>query len=414
MSLARVTFHSAILTGWLGFFAWMIAELVTAMLSIAPGTTSVIIYSSMVGAGIGAALNLLSGISNPQISILMKRIGQGVVIGGIGGLLGGVSGNAIFELLSNPDSPSIVGRVVGWIIVGVACGSVAGITDRSQEKLFNGLLGGGIGGVIGGLVFNGLQSLSGVSSTGGRAAGFVLLGVSIGIAIGLVNLMKRQAWLSVIDGYLPGRDFIITSDTTILGKGDHLSLPFFGPSSRTLAAEHVSIIRNKSSSVYEIQPMTSSNEVLVNHSRIEGRVILQDHDVIKIGGNIIRFRVAEKTGVVECATGLGDSNVAAPVTRPKGKLAPPPPKRRPGIEKPSVGTTAPAGRQNDRRTPGRSVPPPPPVIKPRRTTTVEPKTVKPPSVKPPLPKTDRHAEVPTTRKTAATTAPPPPPPPRKK
>jgi hypothetical protein len=410
MSLARVTFHSAILTGWLGFFAWMIAEFVTGMLSITPGTTSVIIYSSIVGAGIGAALNLLSGITNPQISILMKRVGQGVLIGGIGGLLGGIGGNAIFELLSNPDSPSIVGRVVGWIIVGVACGSVAGITDRSQEKLFNGLLGGGIGGVIGGLVFNGLQSLSGVSSTGGRAAGFVLLGVSIGIAIGLVNLMKRQAWLSVIDGYLPGRDLIITSDITILGKGDHLPLPFFGPSSRTIAVEHASIIRNKSNSSYEIQPLTPSNEVLVNHSRIAGSVILQDHDVIKIGGNIICFRVAAKTGAGEGIN--GPDGPAPPVTRPKSVLAPPPPKRPDSTGKPSTGTTAAAGRQSDRRTPGQTLPPPP-SVKPRRTTTVEPKTVKPPAVKPPLPKTDRPAIDPPARKPAATTAPPPPPP-RKK
>ena len=409
MSLARVTFHSAILTGWLGFFAWMIAEFVTGMLSITAGTTSVIIYSSLVGAGIGAALNLLSGITNPQISILMKRVGQGVLIGGIGGLLGGICGNAIFELLSNPDSPSIVGRLVGWIIVGIACGSVAGITDRSQEKLFNGLLGGGIGGVIGGLVFNGLQSLSGVSSMGGRAAGFVLLGVSIGIAIGLVNLMKRQAWLSVIDGYLPGRDLIITNDTTILGKGDHLPLPFFGPSSRTIAVEHASIIRNKSNSSYEIQPLTPSNEVLVNHSRIAGSVVLQDHDVIKIGGNIICFRVAAKTAAGEGVN--GPDGPARPVTRSKSVLAPPPPKRPDSTGDHSTGTTA-AGRQSDRRTPGQTLPSPP-SVKPRRTTTVEPKTVKPPAVKPPLPKTDRPAIDPPARKPAATTAPPPPPP-RKK
>ncbi len=412
MSLARVTFHSAILTGWLGFFAWMIAEFVTGMLSITAGTTSVIIYSSLVGAGIGAALNLLSGITNPQISILMKRVGQGVLIGGIGGLLGGIGGNAIFELLSNPDSPSIVGRLVGWIIVGIACGSVAGITDRSQEKLFNGLLGGGIGGVLGGLVFNGLQSLSGVSSMGGRAAGFVLLGVSIGIAIGLVNLMKRQAWLSVIDGYLPGRDLIITSDTTILGKGDHLPLPFFGPSSRTIAVEHASIIRNKSSSSYEIQPLTPSNEVLVNHSRITGSVLLQDQDLIKIGGNIIRFQVVAKTAAVEGIDGpLGGA--APPVSYTSGSgLAPPPPKRPASTGKPSTGTTAAAGRQSDRGTPGQTLPPPP-SGKPRRTTTLEPKTVKPPAVKPPLPKTDRPAIDPPARKPAATTAPPPPPP-RKK
>ena len=413
MSLARVTFHSAILTGWLGFFAWMIAEFVTGVLSIGPGTTTVIIYSSFVGASIGASLNLLSGITNPQISILMKRVGQGLFIGGIGGLLGGIAGNTIYEFLSSSESPSIVGRVVGWIIVGVACGSVAGITDRSQEKLFNGLLGGGIGGVIGGMVFIGLQSLSGVSSMGGRAAGFVLLGVSIGIAIGLVNLMKRQAWLSVIDGYLPGRDLIITSDTTILGKGDHLPLPFFGPSSRTVAVEHASIIRNKSSSSYEIQQLAPNNEVLVNHNRIVGSVILQDHDVIKIGGNMICFRVAANTGSGEGIDGslVGD-RAAPPVTGPPRRLAPPPPKRSVSPGKPSTGTTTVSNPRSDRPIPGHTLPPPP-AVKPPRTRTVEPKTVKPPSIKPPLPRSDRSAPAPPARIPTATTAPPPPPP-RKK
>ena len=72
-----------------------------------------------------------------------------------------------------------------------------------------------------------------------RAAAFVVLGLSIGAAIGLAHVVFRVAWLTVVDGFRTGRQLTLTQAVTVLGRGDHLPLPFLGPTNKDLDAEHL-------------------------------------------------------------------------------------------------------------------------------------------------------------------------------
>ena len=130
--------------------------------------------------------------------------------------------------------------------MGLGIGAVDGLYERSNSKIRNGLIGGGIGGLLGGLLFDPIQNLitsqSGMSS---RATAFVILGICIGAMIGFTQVVLKEAWLTVLDGYRAGRQLILGQVVTYLGRGDHLPLPFLGPMNLELETEHVKITRSR-------------------------------------------------------------------------------------------------------------------------------------------------------------------------
>ena len=61
-----------------------------------------------------------------------------------------------------------------------------------------------------------------------RATAFVILGMCIGILIGLVKVVLKEAWLTVLDGYRPGRQLILSEAETVLGRAEYAALPVHG------------------------------------------------------------------------------------------------------------------------------------------------------------------------------------------
>jgi hypothetical protein len=180
-------------------------------------------------------------------------------------------------------------RALGWLIMGLGIGVVDGIFDRSVNKIRNGLIGGGIGGLVGGLLFDPLTRLI-ASPTGmaSRATAFVILGLCIGTGIGLVQVVLKEAWLTVLDGYRPGRQLILAQPVTVLGRAEHIALPFLGNMSRDLELEHAAIVRQPNGD-FVIEDRGSKIGTRVNNQPSQGRTLLRDGDVIKLGANMIRF-----------------------------------------------------------------------------------------------------------------------------
>ena len=395
MSLVRITFHSAILSGWFALLGWILAELITASAGIGSGAVNILVFSGLTSLGIGASLNLVSGISNSRLHAILKRIGVGAAIGALGGILGGLIGNVVYASLSTPESESAIGRIVGWFLVGISCGVTAGISERSRARLINGLIGGAIGGAIGGIIF--VAVLTTPATPANRALCFVILGLSIGTAVGMVNLLTKTAWLSVIDGFGIGRELILSNPQTIMGRGDHLPLPFFGATSSQLALEHA-VITKQTDGSFEVAPMKPGSEVKVNGTSVGHSEKLHDGDLIKLGGNLIKFRTAESRDQEKTATPM------APAIKPNHHRAPPPvprPKTGPSGVANKANHPAPGGKRPEvpRRSaaPGRAptAPPPPPIRK-------QPNT------------TGNRAPGAATRKKGKTPPPPPPPPPKKR
>jgi hypothetical protein len=126
---------------------------------------------------------------------------------------------------------------------------------------------------------------------------FVILGVSIGALVGLTHVVLMEAWLTVVDGFRPGRQLILTKPVTFLGRGDHLPLPFLGYAGRDLESEHARITRQPEGQ-YVVEDNGSRIGTQLNGRRVSSPAALSDGDLIKLGSNIVRFehrrRAAER------------------------------------------------------------------------------------------------------------------------
>ncbi|MFO0901514.1 MAG: FHA domain-containing protein [Pirellulales bacterium] len=369
MSLARLVYYSGLFSGWAAFLGWLLAEiLVLRGQGTRGGVLGLALVGGVVGAGIGAGLNLAAGLSNSDWKRLLLRIAIGLLGGGAGGLIGILVGNLAYSLVGL--------RFVGFMLLGVAVGVVDGLAERSLSKIRNGVLGGLVGGLIGGLAFTPLSAIlnsdSGIAS---RATAFVILGLCVGALIGLAQVVLKEAWLTVLDGYRPGRQLILSRPVTVLGRGDHLPLPFIGPLNADLGSEHCRIVRQTDGRFW-LEPIDTKTGVAVNHQKLAAACALADGDVIKLGRNYVRFNERRRsasggspsTGPGPSATAGGASIASVkPPPPPPGRPAPPPPKLSPAPPtppppKPSPQGTAPSAppAAPAARPPGAIAPPPPP------------------------------------------------------
>ena len=353
MSFIRVVYYSALAGGWGAFVGWLLAEILFFRSGEAGGSTQVAAIGAIVGAAIGLGLSVVAGLANGRLAQIAMRALPGLVAGGFGGALGSFVGDLLYPYL---------GRAPGWMIVGIGIGMVEGLYERSASKLRNGFIGGALGGLLGGLLFDPIQHWmahgSGMSS---RAAAFVMLGVAIGALIGLVQVVLKDAWLTVLDGYRPGRQLIISRPVTALGRGDHLPLPFLGPMNAGIESEHVRIVR-QASGVFVLEDNHTKLGTRLNNQPLTQPTALKDGDVIKFGTNFVRFNERRRKEGQEPVSPAFQGQVrAAPPPPPVRKSVPiaptgapvaPPASARPAETKPEKPVVRPAAHA--------SIPPPPP------------------------------------------------------
>ncbi|MFH1918386.1 MAG: FHA domain-containing protein, partial [Planctomycetota bacterium] len=209
-------------------------------------------------------------------------------------------------------------RALSWMVLGLGIGGAQGVSEKSAVKLRNGLIGGAAGGFLAGLLFDPIANSG--SDMSSRAVAFVILGVSIGALIGLTHVVLKEAWLTVVDGFGPGRQWILSETTTVLGRGDHLPLPFLGYAGRDLDSEHLRITRQPDGQ-YVVEDANSRIGTSVNGRPIRSPLALGDGDLIKLGSNIVRFEQRRRASVRgETVTHKASSGRAGPIAAP-----PPPP-----------------------------------------------------------------------------------------
>ena len=310
MSLRRFVYYSAVIGGWAAFWAWLARELLFLRTQRLGGSTAALATGAFVGAILGAGLNLVSGMTNAQWKWQVRHITPGLVGGGLGGSVGALVGALMYSL----GLP----RAIGWAVMGLGIGISEGLWERSRRKFRNGLIGGVMGGLIGGMLFDPIHDLvpAGLGSFS-RATAFVILGISIGALVGLAQVALKEAWLTVVDGFRPGRQLILGQTVTMLGRGDHLALPFLGYSGKDLESEHLRIVRQPDG-VYQVEDNHSRLGTRLNGQVIQGPTPLTDGDLIKLGTNIVRFNHRHRSRVRLGGEGASAASDVA-------NRAPPPP-----------------------------------------------------------------------------------------
>jgi len=192
-----------------GLFSWHISNLLGLSF-----TKSLFLSELIIGGLLGLSIGLMIGIAegiitkNP-VSILRA----GLISGGLG-LLGGLIGLPVAEGIFQFAGGALLGRIIGWGILGFLIGLAVGITGGSQ--MWKGGLGGLLGGVLGGFLLEAARQLLSLPLYG-KAAGLILLGLSIGLFIAMIVFMLSRAWLEVVSGKLKGTEFILDKFKTVNG-----------------------------------------------------------------------------------------------------------------------------------------------------------------------------------------------------
>ncbi len=229
-----------------------------------------------------------------------------ILISSIGGLIGGVLGQAL--LLYVFDFFGFV--IFGWILTGLLIGVSLAAFDlmtrlvtgadlsAALRKLLNGVLGGTAGGLLGSLLFlliggvwkllfhgkpfDKLWSPSGI--------GFAALGACIGLMIGLAQVILKEAWLKVEAGFRPGREMIISRDALTIGRAESCDIGLFGDA--TVEKVHARIL--KRGEHYLLDDNGTPGGTYLNEVRIHGPTPLKAGDAIRVGKCVIRFQERQK------------------------------------------------------------------------------------------------------------------------
>jgi hypothetical protein len=243
---------------------------------------------------------------------LVCRLARRALVCGAVGLFVGLVGGFIFSLaasvvysplttlamkLSDADSGlssmgfaiQVIGRSLAWCLAGAAMGLGQGIALRSKRLLMYGFLGGVVGGLLGGLLFDPIDMIllgpDRPSAAWSRLIGFGVIGLSVGVMIGVVEILARDAWLRMTQGPLAGKEFLIFKDVMNVGSSPRSDIYLFNDP--LVAGQHATI--RAIGDECEVEARQTDRPVLLNNRPVT-RARLRHGDNVTIGRTAFVFQ----------------------------------------------------------------------------------------------------------------------------
>jgi hypothetical protein len=293
MSFRLFIYYCALCGGWAAFLAWALVQL--AGIDRLGVLARVAVIGGLLGALVAAAVGLIDSLlSATGVQRLLRALVSGG-LGGVGGAVGGLAGELLHDYAGIP-------AFVGWMLAGVLIGASIGAFDVLQalssgrgaagsfRKMRNGVYGGLIGGLIGGLPWTFLAG-SPTLAHSSLTISLVLLGASIGLMIGLAQVILKEAWLRVEEGFRAGRELLLTRDETTIGRAEGCDLGLFGDNS--IGKLHARILVKDRR--YLLAHAAPDGETFVNDEPVSDTpVSLRDGDAIRLGRSLLRFGERQK------------------------------------------------------------------------------------------------------------------------
>ncbi|MBY0230097.1 MAG: FHA domain-containing protein [Gemmataceae bacterium] len=177
----------------------------------------------------------------------------------------------------------------------------AGNEDASgaARKVRNGMIGGGVGGVLGGFGFLALRGLWGLALAeradefwSPTAIGFVILGMCIGLLTGAAQVMLKEAWVRVEAGFRAGREMILTRAETTVGRAEGCDIALFGDAA--VEKLHARIVLRGGR--YWLEDNGTKEGTRLNGREVREPAALRDGDAIEAGRAKLRFNERAKRG----------------------------------------------------------------------------------------------------------------------
>ncbi len=251
---------------------------------------STILQGAVMGASFGLVFGLCDGfffssLKRPEVAVRFPAALLTMAAGTGGAALAILLSAQLLLLFTGLGSsgfrntPLIFAQIRGfaWMIPGGLIGAAQGFIRRSPARAAGGALGGMAGAFLGGAV----MELAGILMPANiwlRAAGFVLMGVSLGFALGWFEARFAYGRLKVLSGAAKNRDLLLVDRRLSLGsgKGDQLAFSRYDD----LLPRHAILHRQGDDVFIEKQ----SGPVSLNVREIDQRHLLRYGDVLEAGG----------------------------------------------------------------------------------------------------------------------------------
>lgn len=263
---------------------------------------------SLVAGFIGLAIGAVDGIICRVFKRALIGGGVGLFIGVVGGFFSTIFGGLIYHPLTtlalkqSTDSMTfstfgfliqIIARTLAWGVLGMATGLGYGVSLRSKRLVLYGFIGGVIGGLLGGMFFDPIDLLilggEKMNAYLSRLIGIAFIGAAVGAAIGIVELLSREAWLRMTQGPLTGKEFILFKDIMRIGSSPRNEIYLFNdPQVKDLHARLLAV-----GDEYEIESQDMMHPALVNERPVK-LARLRSGDQITMGKTSFIFEKREK------------------------------------------------------------------------------------------------------------------------
>jgi hypothetical protein len=289
MSFRLFIYYGAVCGGWAAFLVWAVVQ-AAGVRSVGNPYGRTALVAGLLGLLVAAAVGSLDAMLSAERGRRTVRVLVCMLVGLVGGLASGLLGELLYSRLGGP-------RFVGWILVGVFVGASVGVYDllgaqggNALRKARNGVLGGLLGGLVGGLVFELLANHATSLARASLALGLVILGLSIGLFIGLAQVILKEAWLRVEAGFRAGRELMLSRDETTIGRAESCDVGLFGDKGVERLHARILLQDNR----YVLADANTPGGTYLNDQVVSGPTPLRSGDVIRVGNNVLRFGERQK------------------------------------------------------------------------------------------------------------------------
>lgn len=256
---------------------------------------STAIFISLVSGSIGAFMGYGEGYYYGSKENAKKFAVKGLWIAlGLGFVFGYIAQIMYSSMLTDytSDVMSALIRGIAWSAAGLGAGISIGLIKSESKRIIYTSIGGLVGGFIGGSIFNVIASNVSLSNndTGilPRLIGISIMGALIGSGVGLLEQFAKSAWLKVIRGEFEGKEYLVFSGTTSIGRIGANSIVLF--KDKAVDEHHCEIVQEGSK--YVLIDSGSSQGTFINGNRVK-RHVLSKGDAIGVGNTVLIFNVKE-------------------------------------------------------------------------------------------------------------------------
>jgi hypothetical protein len=274
-----------------GLIGWFIVG------SVSTGEWNILIAYTFVGAGVGLCIGMMTGaVTGLVVRGSLPRAVLGAALGAIAGLISGMLGLLIGEGVFLALGGGVIGRSLGWTLLGLFLGIGDGVTSLKIKRASYGAIGGLLAGMVGGLIYEAMTQLFLSQSDTVQmivgAFGLILIGACLGgiipLSIEIIGELTGRGTLQVLNGRR--KDLVVSViDSVTLGSYDGCEV--YLPGDPGIAKKHVVVY--KGAGGFFVRDLGTERGTAVGNKPVPSQSPgqrLRSGDQIRVGQTVVLFR----------------------------------------------------------------------------------------------------------------------------